>query len=377
MRISSNKIIFCASNSLSYPWKIRPKSLFNWNFGNSKAEPFYHDDVDLQFPSSLLSKTFLKGRELKCCYKASLDGFSATEFHKCCDFKGPCVIIGYTNKSFKFGAFNPEGYRSTDDYYYTFDAYLFYWALENDQNEPTFDAFLFYWALENDQNEPYVLPKIGGSGAALFDYARGGPQFGADGLLIGPPLAPVMGGFAGPDTNSGIGVLSEAKSRLGLSYAKREDGKKSLFGDESRAVVDEAHFQALQAQKAAPCASYIRHLKVFLEPCVGHVGITGFFRAQCACHGRDAGTRRQQRVQAVTRTQAHFQPLQARRQHRMQAISGILKFFSGTFRNLVQAMSGIMRFFHAWCTSHGRDAGTRAGMQAHEGNTVCKPYQAS
>lgn len=39
--------------------------------------------------------------------------------------------------------------------------------------------------------------------------------------------------------NTGIGVLSEAKSRLGLSYAKREDGKESLFGDESRAVVDE------------------------------------------------------------------------------------------------------------------------------------------
>lgn len=88
-------------------------------------------------------------------------------------------------------------------------------------------------------DEPIVLPKVGGSGAALFDYARGGPQFGADGLLIGPPLAPVMGGFAGPDTNSGIGDLRHAKSRLGLSYAKREDGKESLFGDESRAVLGE------------------------------------------------------------------------------------------------------------------------------------------
>ncbi|KAL2474463.1 hypothetical protein Adt_35199 [Abeliophyllum distichum] len=218
------QMTFCASNSLYYSWKIRPKSLFNWNFGNSKsskAEPIYHDGLDLPFPSSLVSKTFLKGRELKCCYKASIDGFSATDFHNCCDFKGPCVIIGYTNKSFKFGAFNPEGYRSTDDYY------------------DTFDAFLFYWAQKNDQNEPFVLPKIGGSGAALFDYARGGPQFGADGLLIGPPLAPVMGGFAGPDTNSGIGDLRQAKSRLGLSYGKRPDGKESLFGDESKAILDE------------------------------------------------------------------------------------------------------------------------------------------
>lgn len=133
------------------------------------------------------------------------------------------MIIGYTNKSFKFGAFNPEGYRSTDDYYDTFDAFLFYWNDKGDSN--------------ND--DPMVLPKVGGSGAALFDYARGGPQFGADGLLIGPPLAPVMGGFAGPDTNSGIGDLRQAKSRLGLSYAKRKDGKESIFGDESKAILEE------------------------------------------------------------------------------------------------------------------------------------------
>lgn len=161
------------------------------------------------------------GRELKCCYKASIDGFSATDFHNSCDFKGPCVIIGYTNQSFKFGAFNPEGYRSTDDYC------------------ETFDAFLFYWTDDDQENDPIILPKIGGSGAALFDYARGGPQFGADGLLIGPPLSPVMGVFTGPDSNSGVGDLRQAKSRLGLSYAKRPDGKESIFGDESKTTLDE------------------------------------------------------------------------------------------------------------------------------------------
>jgi len=83
------------------------------------------------------------------------------------------------------------------------------------------------------------LPKVGGSGAALFDYARGGPQFRADRLLIGPPLAPVLGGFAGPDTNSGVGDLRQTKSRLGLSYAKREDGKESIFGDETRVTIQE------------------------------------------------------------------------------------------------------------------------------------------
>ncbi|KAF2308749.1 hypothetical protein GH714_015518 [Hevea brasiliensis] len=95
-----------------------------------------------------------------------------------------------------------------------------------------------FWR-NNGTIDPIILPKVGGSGAALFDYARGGPQFGADGLLIGPPLAPVMGGFAGPDTNSGIGDLRQAKSRLGLSYAKRADGKESIFGEDPKATLEE------------------------------------------------------------------------------------------------------------------------------------------
>ncbi|XP_042492565.1 uncharacterized protein LOC122072087 [Macadamia integrifolia] len=215
----------CLSNSIFSIWKKSPSSFFDWNkskrTSEEKPQPKYHN-IDLPFSPSLLDTTFLQGRELKCCYRASIDGFSATSFHNSSDFKGPCVVIGYTNKSFKFGAFSPEGYRSTDDYYDTFDAFLFYW-----NNNGEID------------DEVVVLPKVGGSGAALFDYARGGPQFGADGLLIGPPLAPVMGGFAGPDTNSGIGDLRQAKSRLGLSYARRKDGKESLFGDDSRATLEE------------------------------------------------------------------------------------------------------------------------------------------
>lgn len=178
--------------------------------------------ICLFYTKLILTTWSWSGRELKCCYKATLDGFGATDFHNKCDFKGPCVIVGHTteNNPLKFGAFSPEGYRSTDDYYDSFDAFLFYWP-------------------QDEENGPVVLPKVGGSGAALFDYARGGPQFGADGLLIGPPLAPVMGGFAGPDTNSGVGDLRQAKSRLGLSYAKRPDGKESLFGDEFRATIGE------------------------------------------------------------------------------------------------------------------------------------------
>ncbi|KAB2070634.1 hypothetical protein ES319_A08G168300v1 [Gossypium barbadense] len=109
----------CISKSVVFQqccWRRSTYSLFGWNIGKKKTSdlkplPNYHD-TDLPFSLSLVEKTFLRGRELKCCYKATVDGFSATNFHECCDFKGPCVIIGYTNKSFKFGAFNPEGYKA-------------------------------------------------------------------------------------------------------------------------------------------------------------------------------------------------------------------------------------------------------------------------
>ncbi|KAM0839139.1 hypothetical protein ACQ4PT_060492 [Festuca glaucescens] len=165
---------------------VTPRSFFNWGRGAKEADTppppqFQYHDVERPFPMSLVANTHLRGRELSCCYRATVDGFGATDFHRRCDFKGPCVVVDYTAGagSFRFGGFSPEGYRSTDDHYDTLDAFLFYWPAD-------------------DEAGLVVLPKVGGSGAALFNYARGGPQFGADGLLIGPPLTAVMGVFTGP-----------------------------------------------------------------------------------------------------------------------------------------------------------------------------------
>lgn len=55
-------------NSISTPYfnKCCTRSLFNWNFGkNNKTTDdkpqFRYHDLDLPFPPSLISKTFLKG----------------------------------------------------------------------------------------------------------------------------------------------------------------------------------------------------------------------------------------------------------------------------------------------------------------------------
>ena len=64
--------------------------------------------------------------------------------------------------------------------------------------------------------------------------ARGGPQFGAADLVIGSPLSPVMGGFAGPDTlddTRTAGDLRVVRSRLGGSFAKLPAGQELPTGE--------------------------------------------------------------------------------------------------------------------------------------------------
>ena len=63
--------------------------------------------------------------------------------------------------------------------------------------------------------------EVGGGEAAVYDYARSGPTFGADALIIGRTEAAVMGGFSGPDMESRVsaGNLRNGFSILGRSYA--------------------------------------------------------------------------------------------------------------------------------------------------------------
>lgn len=206
--------------------------IFKWEslFGGGAKTQEELDDVDpiplseLPFPADvILQGTFIDGKPLARAYKASEDGWGALTFHDKCDFKGPCVVLATTVDGNRFGGFNPVGWRSTDDYAASFNAFLFF--------------------LPANQ-EPVILRKVGGNEAAVFDYARGGPQWGADGLLIGPPKSPVMGGFTGPELRreGTSGDLRVAKSRLGLSYEQipPQYGQTSIFGgDASTAELQE------------------------------------------------------------------------------------------------------------------------------------------
>lgn len=98
------------------------------------------------------------------------------------------------------GGFNPLGWRSSDDYGQTNSAFLFFVAGNDDAVK---------------------CPVLAGGNAAVFDYATGGPAFGAADLSIGSPKAAVMGGFAGPDmedTAINAGNLKEGSSSIGGAY---------------------------------------------------------------------------------------------------------------------------------------------------------------
>mmetsp|Transcript_15126 Transcript_15126/g.19765 ORF Transcript_15126/g.19765 Transcript_15126/m.19765 type:complete len:189 (+) Transcript_15126:128-694(+) len=113
--------------------------------------------------------------DLQCCYKASKDGFSATAFHNCVDNRGSALVIALSSTGAVFGGFNPVGWRSTDDYSASSNAWLWFRKGKTDTK----------------------IPILQGGNAAIFDYATGGPCFGSSDLQIGSPKAAVMGGFAG------------------------------------------------------------------------------------------------------------------------------------------------------------------------------------
>jgi len=152
----------------------------------------------------VVTGTFLERRlsdglgSLRCVYKASRDGWSATKFHECVDNNGSGVVVARTLSGKVFGGFNPSGWRSTDDY--------------------TTSTTAFLWCLSRNKVQKYPVQA---SGAAVYDYATSGPCFGSGDVLIGPPGAAIMGGFAGPQMENdemNAGSLRTANVLPGQSY---------------------------------------------------------------------------------------------------------------------------------------------------------------
>ena len=200
--------------------------------------------AQIEVPLEVLEGTYLEDKELERCYKASRDGWSALDFHQRVDFKGACVLVGETIGGARFGAFNPLGWRSTDDYSSSTNAFLF--------------------AMPSGK-PPVKVPVNRGGEAALFDYARGGPCFGSNSLIIGAPQSAVMGGFTGPDVEDlrlGQGSLRAARSSLGGAYQPldaRAAGRNGLLGQntaEARLREIEVYYAPEQKQSGQRVKRY-------------------------------------------------------------------------------------------------------------------------
>jgi hypothetical protein len=160
--------------------------------------------ASLDYPEDVLEGTNIDPTRsnvaLQCVYKASRDGWSAINFHESVDGRGSALVVVLNKSGKKFGGYNPLGWQSTDDY-----------GASN-------AAFLWF---DKGGGSAVRCPVLSGGNAAIFDYATGGPNFGAADLVIGSPQAAVLGGFAGPDmedTSITAGNLREGSSSPGGAY---------------------------------------------------------------------------------------------------------------------------------------------------------------
>ena len=100
-------------------------SVENWISGITNSPPS-KPLLTEKLKDSLTAGTSLQGKELACVYKASNDGWSAVDFHKCVDERGSSLVVALSRSGQVFGGFNPLGWRSTDDYYQSNAAFLWY-----------------------------------------------------------------------------------------------------------------------------------------------------------------------------------------------------------------------------------------------------------
>jgi TLD len=179
--------------------------------------------VDKSTLSNIVEGTFMERNfeNIRCVYKASKDGWSAIKFHDFVDGKGSGVVVARTISGRIFGGYNANGWRSTDDYYSSTSSFL--------------------WYKDPSSASVKKLPVLPGGDAAVFDYATSGPCFGSSDLIIGPPRAAIMGGFAGPDgedISNSAGSLRQCRSSVGSTYRVTREMKWPVFGTTSLVDVE-------------------------------------------------------------------------------------------------------------------------------------------
>ncbi|RMX48524.1 hypothetical protein pdam_00008499 [Pocillopora damicornis] len=101
------------------------------------------------------------GDDYVLLYRASRDGWSASNFHSCCDNKGPTVTV-IKSRNYTFGGYTEQPWQSSNTGLYKRAPGSFLFSLVNASGLP-----------------PTKLPLIDGmEGNAIYCYSSNGPVFG-------------------------------------------------------------------------------------------------------------------------------------------------------------------------------------------------------
>jgi len=96
----------------------------------------------------------------KLLYKATKDGFAATDFHKRCDGKGETISIIKSTNGNIFGGYTPKSWNQSGSYEYDVKGFLF--SFVNSLNKPLkFDSNTTYGQYTQLGNSSYG-PTFGG-----------------------------------------------------------------------------------------------------------------------------------------------------------------------------------------------------------------------
>lgn len=106
--------------------------------------------------------------KLQLLYKASIHGFSGSEFHQRCDHCSPTVSVGFNASGFVFGGYTKQPFRQSNQYAHDDEAFLF--------------------TFRGEKLVKYPVNKPEGAVKMMVNY---GPYFGKDLILLdeGKPLA--------------------------------------------------------------------------------------------------------------------------------------------------------------------------------------------
>lgn len=74
------------------------------------ADPVVGDSKEVAILRPFLKNTSLEKRQLRLSYDANRDGWTALDFHKAVDKKGPSVVVCTTESGLVCGGYNPKGW---------------------------------------------------------------------------------------------------------------------------------------------------------------------------------------------------------------------------------------------------------------------------